>query len=85
MLQRIFASPLSVLPRRIAAVGSVRYIETGTGRGSQSKSFSQKEKAHEDQYIREKEKAKLEALRESVAKQQAELAELEKKVNGQKK
>jgi hypothetical protein len=39
MLQRISASSLSVFPRRIAAVGSVRYIETGTGRGSQSKSF----------------------------------------------
>jgi len=85
MLQRAVISSRSILSRRVAAVGSVRYIETGTGRGSQSKAFSQKEKAAEDQYVHEKEKEKLRKLQESIAKQQAELADLEKKVNGQKK
>ncbi|KAF5326095.1 hypothetical protein D9611_000855 [Ephemerocybe angulata] len=71
---------------RRAAVGAVRmYTVPGRAEGSvaQSKGFSKKEKAHEDQYIHQHEQDQIRKLRDEVAKKQAELEKLEK--NAEKK
>ena len=52
MLKRIVTSSRSILPRRVVALGSVRYIETGTGRGSQSKSFGSVSFSSSPSYLR---------------------------------
>ncbi|KAI9430868.1 hypothetical protein H4582DRAFT_1992008 [Lactarius indigo] len=43
-----------------------------------SREFGKKEKAHEDQYIKQEERRKLEKLRAEMEKKKAELAELQK-------
>jgi len=48
------------------------------GSVASSKAFGKKEKAHEDQYIKQEERKKLEKIRAQMDKKKAELAELEK-------
>jgi len=43
-----------------------------------SKEFGKKEKAHEDQYIKQEERRKLEKLKAKMEKKKAELAQLQK-------
>jgi hypothetical protein len=43
-----------------------------------SKEFGKKEKAHEDQYIKQEERRKLEKIRAEMERKKAELAELQK-------
>ncbi|KAG8923404.1 hypothetical protein FRC03_011212 [Tulasnella sp. 419] len=50
------------------------------GSTAQSREFSKKEKAHEDQYVRQKEAADLEKLRKKLAEHQKELDKLTKQV-----
>ncbi|KAI0070872.1 hypothetical protein K474DRAFT_1712934 [Panus rudis PR-1116 ss-1] len=69
MLARIAATSARRLPR-VAPIATRSYSENA---------FNKKEKAHEDQYARERERAELEKLREQLDKKKAELAELEKK------
>jgi hypothetical protein len=48
------------------------------GSVASSKEFGKKEKAHEDQYIKQEERKKLEKIRAQMEKKKAELAELRK-------
>ncbi|CAE6511571.1 unnamed protein product [Rhizoctonia solani] len=43
--------------------------------------FNRKEKAHEDQYVRNHEKEQLKKLKDQLAKNKSESAELEQKIN----
>ncbi|KZT25044.1 hypothetical protein NEOLEDRAFT_385914 [Neolentinus lepideus HHB14362 ss-1] len=47
------------------------------GSTAQSKEFSKKERAHEDQYARQHEAEQLKKLREQIEKKKEELAQLE--------
>ncbi|KAF4586187.1 hypothetical protein EYR38_010461 [Pleurotus pulmonarius] len=61
------------------AVASVRFSSSlKEGSVAQSREFSKKEKAHEDQYIRQHEQQLLQKLRDSIEAKKAELAALEK-------
>jgi hypothetical protein len=51
------------------------------GSVASSKEFGKKEKAHEDQYIKQEERKKLEKIRAQMDKKKAELAELEKQAS----
>jgi len=68
MLARITVNSARRLPR-VAPVATRFYSENA---------FNKKEKAHEDQYAREHEKAALQKLRAEIAKKKAELDALEK-------
>ncbi|KAF4568404.1 hypothetical protein EYR36_010415 [Pleurotus pulmonarius] len=60
-------------------VASVRFSSSlKEGSVAQSREFSKKEKAHEDQYIRQHEQQLLQKLRDSIEAKKAELAALEK-------
>jgi len=48
------------------------------GSVASSKEFGKKEQAHENQYIKQEERKKLEKLRAQMEKKKAELAELQK-------
>ncbi|KAI0798170.1 hypothetical protein C8Q75DRAFT_740821 [Abortiporus biennis] len=78
MLARISANSARRLPR-VAPVARRFYAE---------EAFHKKEKAHEDQYVREHEKAQIEKLKKAIEQKKQELADLERqhaeKVNGGK-
>lgn len=67
--------------RRVASARSAFAVRTYAGRveGSvaESKTFNKREKAHEDQYVREHEKQVLEKLRKNIEAKKDELAKLE--------
>ncbi|EPQ55696.1 hypothetical protein GLOTRDRAFT_128909 [Gloeophyllum trabeum ATCC 11539] len=70
------------VPRRLPAFSSTvlrAAYSTGRVEGStaQSKEFSKKERAHEDQYARQHEAEQLKKLREQIEKKRQELAQLE--------
>ncbi|TCD61721.1 hypothetical protein EIP91_008007 [Steccherinum ochraceum] len=67
MLARIIPSSTRGLPRAVP-VARRFYAENA---------FNKKEKAHEDQYARQHEKAQLEKLRAQIAAKKKELADLE--------
>ncbi|KAF8182937.1 hypothetical protein BJ912DRAFT_977232 [Pholiota molesta] len=87
MLSRIAAARR--VPR--AFVGPVRTYTTSRTEGSvaQSKEFSKKEKAHEDQFIRKHETEQLAKLKAEIAAKEAEVEALKQKQetieNGKKK
>ncbi|KAF5347298.1 hypothetical protein D9756_009891 [Leucocoprinus leucothites] len=69
MLARLTAT------RRLPQILSVRYSSGIRDQGSvaHSKEFSKKEKAHEDQFVRQHEQEQIRKLREKINKKQAEL------------
>jgi len=86
MLQRAVAQSSRVIACRAGpAFVSRRYTETGTGRQSQPRAIGNKEKAQEDLFIYEREKERAKKLREEIARQQAELDEIDKKVSEKEK
>ncbi|KAF9006990.1 hypothetical protein BDQ17DRAFT_1423080 [Cyathus striatus] len=72
MLARIAA-------RRLPQAFSVRSYSTGRVEGSvaESKGFNKKEKAHEDQYVRQHEQELLKKLRDQIDSKQKELESLQ--------
>ncbi|PPQ65466.1 hypothetical protein CVT24_010797 [Panaeolus cyanescens] len=72
---------LSAVARRVPRtfVAPVRLYTIGRSEGSvaESRGFSKKEKAHEDQYVKQHEREQIEKLRKQIADKQAELAKLE--------
>jgi len=64
----------------IARTSPARAYTSSTREGSvaASKEFGKKEKAHEDQYIKQAERKKLEKIRAEMEKKKAELEELQK-------
>ncbi|KAF9444947.1 hypothetical protein P691DRAFT_711101, partial [Macrolepiota fuliginosa MF-IS2] len=77
MLARLTAT------RRLPQLARVRFASDIRSQGSVAKSpqFSKKEKAHEDQYVREHEQAQLQKLRTEIQKKKAEIDALEKEHN----
>ncbi|KIO32114.1 hypothetical protein M407DRAFT_241556 [Tulasnella calospora MUT 4182] len=77
------------LARRLPALRGIAKRSYSDGRvagaTANSREFSKKEKAHEDQYIRLHEKEQLEKLRKLIAKQEADLANLKQQVEEQGK
>jgi len=57
---------------------SVRYNSGPAGSVAQSKGFSKKEKAHEDEFIHRQEMAKLEKMKKEIEKKKQELDKLSK-------
>jgi len=74
MLSRISLRQLS-----LGARASARSYTSSSREGSvaASREFGKKEKAHEDQYIKQAERKKLEKIRAEMEKKKAELAELQ--------
>ncbi|KAI5119280.1 hypothetical protein M0805_008060 [Coniferiporia weirii] len=56
-----------------------RPYSDGEGSVARSKEFSKKEKAHEDQFVKQHEQAQLKKLRAEINAKKAELEALEKK------
>ncbi|KAF8317984.1 hypothetical protein DL93DRAFT_2165398 [Clavulina sp. PMI_390] len=82
MMQR--AVVRAAAARRIAnvSVAGRRWTSNdGVGRENQSKGFSQKEKAQEDLYIYEKEKAKAKDLEAGIKKKEAELKDVKENIS----
>lgn len=52
--------------------------DLGAPRSSGSDSFNKREKANEDYYVREHEKAKLQQMRKEIARKEQELSSLKK-------
>jgi len=75
MLARISLRQVS-----LAAKASARGYTSSVREGSvaASKEFGKKGKAHEDQFIKQEERKKLEKIRAQMEKKKAELAELQK-------
>jgi len=75
MLSRISLRQIS-----LGARASARSYTSSSREGSvaASREFGKKEKAHEDQYIKQEERKKLEKIRAKMEKKKAELAELQK-------
>jgi len=73
-------SRISLRQLSLAARVSARSYTSSSKEGSvaASKEFGKKGKAHEDQYIKQEERRKLEKLRAEMEKKKAELAELQK-------
>ncbi|TFL02834.1 hypothetical protein BDV98DRAFT_603205 [Pterulicium gracile] len=67
--------------RRVASARTAFAVRTYAGRSdgsvAQSDTFNKREKAHEDQYVREHEKQVLEKLRKSIEEKKNELSKLE--------
>ncbi|KAF7760028.1 hypothetical protein Agabi119p4_11723 [Agaricus bisporus var. burnettii] len=73
MLARLTAA------RRLPRVLGVRFANTrAEGSVAQSREFSKKEKAHEDQFIREHERQQIKKLQEQINAKKAEVNALEK-------
>ncbi|KAH9925635.1 uncharacterized protein BXZ73DRAFT_103170 [Epithele typhae] len=70
MLARVAARSTVRAPRAVLTPVAARFYSENA--------FNKKEKAHEDQYAREHEKAALEKLRKQIADKQAELEKLQK-------
>ncbi|KAF8797661.1 hypothetical protein BYT27DRAFT_7204059 [Phlegmacium glaucopus] len=68
--------------RRLPRTFAVRYYTDGRTEGSvaQSKGFSKKEKAHEDQYIKQHEQQQLQKLKAQIDAKKAELNSLEQEL-----
>ncbi|KAL0952782.1 hypothetical protein HGRIS_007007 [Hohenbuehelia grisea] len=67
--------------RRLPQVVSVSVRHSSSlkeGATAQSREFSKKEKAHEDQYVRQHEQELLKKLRDQIESKKQELANLEK-------
>jgi len=75
MLSRISLRQLS-----LGARASARSYTSSAREGSvaASREFGKREKAHEDQYIKQEERKKLEKIKAKMEKKKAELAELQK-------
>jgi len=73
-------SRISLRQLSLATRASARSYTSSSKEGSvaASKEFGKKGKAHEDQYIKQEERRKLEKLKAKMEKKKAELAELQK-------
>lgn len=75
----------TLLSRRIAlrstAAGATRMMSDSPGSVAKSREFSKKEKAHEDQYARQKELEEIRKLRDQLKQVQEQVETLEKKKN----
>ncbi|KAI0728805.1 hypothetical protein C8Q72DRAFT_884889 [Fomitopsis betulina] len=68
MLSRIAVRSRLTVPR----------VSPIAARGYSENTFNKKEKAHEDQYVRQRETAELKKLKAQLEQKKAELAQLEK-------
>ncbi|TFK37586.1 hypothetical protein BDQ12DRAFT_724039 [Crucibulum laeve] len=75
----MLATRISVA-RRLPSLFAARGYSTGRSEGSvaQSQGFNKKEKAHEDQYVRQHEQQLIQKMKADIAKKQAELEDLQK-------
>jgi len=84
MSSLIFRSALGRVSTRMTMVRSYTEGSTGAPRSGGEKSndsFTKREKAQEDLYMRQKEKEKLNVLREALKKQREHLDTLESHIN----
>lgn len=73
---------LTAVPRRIVSVRAYTEGATGATRSDGSAdSFTKREKAQEDFYIRKHQAEQIAALKEQLAKQKSQLEDLEKNIN----
>ncbi|KAG5361060.1 ATPase inhibitor [Yarrowia sp. B02] len=83
MLSRISTATVTRVPRVAARFYSEGSAGSFRGEG-QGDSFTKREKAQEDYYVKQQEKEKLEALREQLAKLKQDTADLEKHLDSKK-
>jgi len=77
MLSRQFIRPGSIALR---AASRRLYSDNGAGSVAQSKGFQKKERAHEDQYARQREQEELKKLRDELRKVKKEVTDLKGQV-----
>ncbi|CAK9438358.1 uncharacterized protein LODBEIA_P25820 [Lodderomyces beijingensis] len=77
MLSRIFRAPASV---RLFSTTRVAMVDSKIGRDS----FSEKERAQENVYVRKQEEAQLKKLREKLEEQKKTIADLEAEIKNHK-
>ncbi|KAI9677199.1 MAG: hypothetical protein M1829_002773 [Trizodia sp. TS-e1964] len=78
---RLSANPAALNIIRGMAEGATGSGSSRAGGIASGDAFSKREKANEDYYVREQEKAKLLALREKLKQQQKHLQELDKHID----
>jgi len=85
MLTRVAAqSARTVISRRAPTAIVFRSYSESVGRGTQPDGIAKKEKAQEDFFIHQREHERAKKLEEKIAKDQAELDELNKKKSEKK-